>query len=65
VKLDPLIEEAIIATISMFIVGTFIALAFWEITDISPWPFVVLSETAAFGIGIVLLTLASPRNRRP
>ena len=49
----------------MFIVGTFIALAFWEITDISPWPFVVLSETAAFGIGIVLLTLASPRNRRP
>jgi hypothetical protein len=65
VKLDPLIVEAIIATVSMTIVGTFIALAFWLITDISPWPFVVLSETAAFGMGIVLLTLASPRQRRP
>ncbi len=64
-KLDPLIEEAIVATISMFVVGTFIALAFWDITDISPWPFVILSETAAFGIGIVLLTLCSPRRRRP
>ncbi len=64
-KLDPLIEEAIVATISMFVVGTFIALAFWDITDISPWPFVILSETAAFGIGIVLLTLCSPRQRRP
>ena len=64
-KVDPLIEEAIVATISMFIVGAFIALSFYVVTGISPWPFVILSETAAFGIGIVLLTLSSPRRRRP
>ena len=64
-KVDPLIEEAIVATISMFIVGAFIALSFYVITGISPWPFVILSETAALGIGIVLLTLSSPRRRRP
>ena len=64
-KLDPLIEEAIVATISMLVVGTFIALSFYVITGISPWPFVILSEFAAFGMGIVLLTFASPRSRRP
>ena len=64
-KLDPLIEEALVATVCMTALGAFIALAFWAITDISPWPFIVLSETAAFGIGIALLTLASPRQRRP
>jgi hypothetical protein len=64
-KLDPIIEEAIIATISMTVLAAFIALSFYAITGISPWPFVILSECAAFGIGIVLLTVASPRSRRP
>jgi hypothetical protein len=65
VKLDPLIEEMLVATVCMFCLGAFIALAFWAITDLSPWPFVILSEVTAFGMGIVLLTLASPRQRRP
>jgi hypothetical protein len=64
-KLDPLLEEAIVATVSMFIVAVFIALSFYVVTGISPWPFVVLSECAAFGMGIVLLTFSSPRRRRP
>ena len=64
-KLDPMLEEAIIASISMFILGVFIALSFYVITGISPWPFVILSECAAFGMGIALLTFASPRQRRP
>jgi hypothetical protein len=64
-KLDPLIEEAIVATVSMFFVAAFIAISFYALTGISPWPFVILSECAAFGMGIVLLTMASPRRRRP
>ena len=64
-KLDPLLEEAIVATISMLVLGVFIALSFYVVTGISPWPFVVLSECAAFGMGIALLTMASPRRRRP
>ena len=64
-NLDPMLEEAIVASISMFILGVFIALSFYVITGISPWPFVVLSECAAFGMGIALLTFASPRRRRP
>jgi hypothetical protein len=64
-KLDPMLEEALVATISMFILGVFIALTFYVVTGISPWPFVILSECAAFGMGIALLTFASPRQRRP
>jgi len=64
-KLDPMLEEALVATISMFVLGVFIALTFYVVTGISPWPFVILSECAAFGMGIALLTFASPRQRRP
>jgi hypothetical protein len=64
-KLDPMLEEALVATVSMFILGVFIALTFYVVTGISPWPFVILSECAAFGMGIALLTFASPRQRRP
>jgi len=49
----------------MFVLGVFIALTFYVVTGISPWPFVILSECAAFGMGIALLTFASPRQRRP
>jgi hypothetical protein len=64
-KLDPLLEEALVATVSMTILAAFIALSFYAITGISPWPFVILSEVGAFGMGIILLTVASPRRRRP
>ena len=64
-KLDPLLEEAIVATISMTILAAFIALSFYALTGISPWPFIILSEFGAFGMGIILLTISSPRRRRP
>jgi len=64
-KLDPLLEEAIVATISMTILAAFIALSFYALTGISPWPFIILSECGAFGMGIILLTISSPRRRRP
>ena len=64
-KLDPLLEEAIVATISMTLLAAFIALSFYALTGISPWPFVILSECGAFGMGIILLTMSSPRRRRP
>jgi hypothetical protein len=64
-KLDPLLEEALVATVSMAILAAFIALSFYALTGISPWPYVILSEFTAFGMGIILLTLSSPRGRRP
>jgi len=64
-KLDPLLEEALVASVSMTILAAFIALSFYALTGISPWPFVILSECGAFGMGIILLTLSSPRRRRP
>ncbi|MBM4437854.1 MAG: hypothetical protein FJ029_11625 [Actinobacteria bacterium] len=48
----------------MTAVGVVVALVFWLVTGVSPWPGLVLGEVAGFGFGIVLLTLASPRRRR-
>lgn len=61
---NPLIEEAVAATLAMTAVGVVVALVFWLVTGVSPWPGLVLGEVAGFGFGIVLLTLASPRRRR-
>ena len=62
-KLDPLLEEAIIACAWMTLLAGFIAGTYWALTGLNPWPYVILSEGSAFGLGIVLLTLASPRRR--
>jgi hypothetical protein len=61
--LDPLLEEALIACLAMTGLAAFVAVCFWLSTGLSPWPFVILPEIPAFGIGIVLLTLTSPRRR--
>ncbi len=60
-RLDPLLREAIVASLTMGTVGVLVAVFYWALTGLSPWPYVVLSETAALGFGIVLLALASPR----
>ncbi len=62
--LDPLIEEIILGTIAMAALGAVIAIAFWLLTGISPWPFLVLAEIVGLGWGIVLLALASPYHGR-
>ncbi len=61
---DPLLEEAVAATLAMSVLGVIVALLYWLFTGLSPWPGVVLGEVAGLGWGIVLLTLASPRRRR-
>ncbi len=62
--LDPLLEEALVATVAVAILGAVVSLLFWAITGLSPWPFVVLGEAAGLGFGIGLLALSSPRRSR-
>ena len=61
-RIDPLIEEVIVGAIAMTALGAVIALAFWLLTGLSPWPFLVLGEIVGLGWGIVLLALASPHH---
>lgn len=61
--LDPLLEEAIAATVTMTALAVFVAALYWVLTGQSPWPYVIFAEFAGFGIGIVLITLTSPRRR--
>jgi hypothetical protein len=63
-KIDPLLEEAFWATLVMTGVGALIAVFYWALTGLSPWPFVILCEVAALGFGIVLLALVSPKRYR-
>jgi len=48
----------------MTVLAAFIAFFYWAVTGNSPWPYVILSEVAAFGFGIVVLALCSPRRQR-
>ena len=63
-RLHPLIEEMLLGALAMSALGAVIAVAFWLLTGISPWPFVVLAEVVGLGWGIVLLALASPYHGR-
>jgi hypothetical protein len=62
-RIHPLIIETLVATAWMTGIGVFVAATYWGLTGLSPWPYVVLSEVAALGFGIVLLALVSPRGR--
>jgi hypothetical protein len=63
-KIDPLLEEAFVAACVMTAIGAAVAFFYWVLTDLSPWPYVVLCEVAALGFGIVLLALSSPKKYR-
>ncbi len=63
-RLDPLLEEALVATGAVTLLGVVLALLFWAVTGMSPWPYVVLGEVAGLGFGIALLALSSPRRSR-
>ena len=63
-NLDPLIGETVVALLATIGLGGVIALLYWLTTGLSPWPFVVLGETAELGFGISALALTSPRRRR-
>ena len=62
-RLDPLLEEFIVAALTCTVVGVLIAAIYWGVTKQSPWPGLVLGEIAGFGIGAVTLALTSPRRR--
>jgi hypothetical protein len=58
-----MLEEFIAALAAMTGLTAFVAGAYWAITGISPWPEPLLAEIAAFGSGLGLLTLTSPKSR--
>lgn len=62
-RLDPLLEETLVAGLATLGLAAVIALLFWLFTGLSPWPMVVLAELGGFGFGLALLVLTSPRRR--
>ena len=63
-RIDPLLEEVLAASAAMTVLAVVVAVLYWVITGLSPWPGLVLGELAGFGFGIALLSLSSPRRRR-
>jgi hypothetical protein len=61
--LHPLLEDTLAALLSTSVLGVVIALAYWLLTGISPWPFVVLGEIGGLGFGVAMLALCSPRRQ--
>jgi hypothetical protein len=64
VRLDPLVEDTLAALMATSVLGVAVALLYWVLTGISPWPFVVLGETGGLGFGVAMLALSSPRRHR-
>jgi hypothetical protein len=64
-QLDPLIEDTLAALFASSILGVVVAVMYWLLTGISPWPFVVIGEIGGLGFGVATLALCSPRRRRP
>jgi hypothetical protein len=62
---DPLVEDLLHALFATSVLGVGIAVVYWWLTGISPWPFVVLGEISGLGFGVAMLALCSPRRRRP
>ena len=65
VRLDPLLEDTLAALLATSVLGAVVALMYWLLTGVSPWPFVVLGEAGGLGFGVAMLALCSPRRRRP
>ena len=61
--LHPLLEDTLAALLSTSVLGAVIAVAYWLLTGISPWPFVVLGEIGGLGFGVAMLALCSPRRQ--
>jgi hypothetical protein len=59
------LEEFIAAVLAIAAIEAVVAVLYWAFTGISPWPFVILAEAVAFGPGVALLSLTSPKRRRP
>jgi hypothetical protein len=64
VRIDPLLEETLAATMAVALLGAVMCVLFWLLTGLSPWPGVILGEIVGLGMGVPLLALTSPRRRR-
>jgi hypothetical protein len=63
-RLDPFLEEFLVASLAMTALGVVVALLYRLLTGLSPWPGLVLGEIAGFGLGAALLAWVSPKRRR-
>lgn len=62
--LPVLLEEFIAALAASACLGAVIAVLYWYVTGLSPWPGLILGEVIGFGWGAALLALTSPRSRQ-
>jgi len=61
---EPIFEELIAGAVTMTVIGIIIAFFYWAVTGNNPWPYIVLSEIAAFGFGVVIIALCGPKRQR-
>ena len=61
---DPLLVETLTATAAATALGAGIALFYWLMTGVSPWPALILGEMVGLGFGGAGLALSTPRRRR-
>ncbi len=57
----PLLEETLMSCLALAALGGVVALFYWLVTGLSPWPGLVLGEGFGLATGLGVLTLASPR----
>jgi hypothetical protein len=57
------VQDTLAALLATSVLGVVIALMYWLLTGISPWPFVVIGEIGGLGFGVVMLALSTPRQR--
>ncbi|MEI7924633.1 MAG: hypothetical protein WCI61_00365 [Chloroflexota bacterium] len=58
-----LLRETGIAAVLMGTIAVVVAVLFWAVTGLSPWPYVVIAEIGAAGWGTAMLALCSPARR--
>ena len=60
-QMQPLMREFLVAASAMTVLAVIVAVLYWLITGLSPWPGLILGEVAGFGFGTAILAIASPR----
>jgi fatty acid desaturase len=62
---DSLLEELVSAIAALAALTALLSAVYWLFTGLSPWPSIVVTQVLAFGSGLGVMTLTSPRRRRP
>ena len=63
-KRNHLLEELVNAIGAIAALIALLSGIYWLFTGLSPWPTIVIVQVVAFGSGLGVLTLTSPRRRR-